>query len=52
VYRALLDERLTLSARLGSPLAVTQARGATSAPILEKLGFESLYTSYVYRWEP
>jgi hypothetical protein len=52
VYRALLDERLTLAASLGSPLAVTQAREATSAPILEKLGFESLYTSHVYRWEP
>ena len=52
VYRALLDERLTLAATLGSPLAVTQAREATSAPILEKLGFESLYTSYVYTWEP
>jgi hypothetical protein len=51
-YRALLDERIALAARLGSPLAVTQAREETSAPILEKLGFESLYTSYIYRWEP
>jgi hypothetical protein len=52
VYRALLDERIALASQLGSPLAVTQARDATSAPILEKLGFESLYTSYIYKWEP
>jgi len=30
----------------------TQAREATSAPILQELGFESLYTSCVYQWEP
>jgi GNAT superfamily N-acetyltransferase len=52
VYRALLDERLALARTLGAPVAVTHAREATSAPILEKLGFESLYTSYVYKWEP
>jgi hypothetical protein len=52
VYRALLDERIALAAQLGSPLAVTQAREATSAPILAKLGFESLYSGYIYKWEP
>ena len=40
VYRALLDARLTRAARLGITLATTQAREATSAPILEALGFE------------
>jgi hypothetical protein len=29
-----------------------RARESTAAPILDKLGFESLYTSYIYRWEP
>lgn len=52
VYRALLDERLRRVRELGVPLAVTQARAATSAPILEKLGFEALYQSYMYIWEP
>jgi GNAT superfamily N-acetyltransferase len=50
VYRALLDERLSAVAARGIQLAVTQAREATSAPILEALGFESLYRSHVYRW--
>lgn len=52
VYRALLDERLRGVAAHGLSLAVTQAREATSAPILEALGFESLYRSHMYRWEP
>ena len=52
VYRALLDERLASIAAHGMPLAVTQAREATSAPILEALGFDSLYRSHMYRWEP
>lgn len=51
IYRALLDERIERAAALGVPLAVTQAREATSAPILEKLGFESLYTGHIYKWE-
>lgn len=52
VYRALLDERLRRASELGVTLAVTQAREATSAPILERLGFETLYTSHIYKWEP
>jgi GNAT superfamily N-acetyltransferase len=52
VYRALLDQRLSAVAARGIHLAVTQAREATSAPILEALGFESLYRSHVYRWGP
>lgn len=52
IYRALIDERLRDAADRGITLAVTQAREATSAPILDKLGFETLYHSYMYKWEP
>jgi GNAT superfamily N-acetyltransferase len=52
VYRALLDERLGRLAAAGVPLATTQARAATSAPILARLGFEHLYDSRVYRSRP
>jgi GNAT superfamily N-acetyltransferase len=49
VYRALLDTRLRRLAAVGCPLATTQAREATSAPILEHLGFESVFRFRVYR---
>lgn len=52
IYRALIDERLRHAAELGYTLATTQAREATSAPILEHLGFETLYRSRVYNWQP
>lgn len=52
IYRALLDERLRRAALLGHTLATTQAREATSAPILEQLGFETLFHSRVYKWDP
>jgi GNAT superfamily N-acetyltransferase len=52
IYRALLDERLRHAAELGFSLATTQAREATSAPILEKLGFETLFRSRMYKWQP
>lgn len=48
VYRALLDERLRRIADLGLPLATTHARESTSAPILERLGFETVYRSRMY----
>ena len=48
VYRALLDERLRLIADLALPLATTHARESTSAPILERLGFETLFHSRMY----
>ena len=48
VYRALIDHRLERILALGIPLAVTQAREATSAPILEALGFETVYRSRMY----
>lgn len=52
IYRALIDERLREASELGVTLAVTQAREATSAPILEKLGFETVYRSHMYKWPP
>lgn len=52
IYRALLDERLRHASELGYTLATTQAREATSAPILDRLGFETLYRSRVYKWPP
>jgi hypothetical protein len=48
----LIDERLRDAAALGFTLATTQAREATSAPILDKLGFETLFRSRVYKWQP
>lgn len=46
VYRAMLAARL---ARATAPLAVTHAREESSAPILEALGFESMFSATVYR---
>jgi GNAT superfamily N-acetyltransferase len=51
VYRALIDDRLGRLRERGVSLATTQAREATSAPILERLGFETLFRSRVYRSE-
>ena len=45
VYRALVAARLDFLAERSVALAVTQAREATAAPILERLGFET-----VFRW--
>lgn len=50
VYRALLDTRLREICALGLPLAVTQAREGTSAPILDALGFQTVYRSHIYTW--
>ena len=41
LYRALIGARLRQAASRGFTLATTQAREATSAPILEALGFET-----------
>ena len=43
IYRALVDVRLAFLCARGIALAVTHARDATSAPMLEHLGFRSLY---------
>ena len=51
VDRALLDERLARLRERGLTLATTQAREMTSAPILERLGFETLFRGTVYRNE-
>ncbi|MGF1468068.1 MAG: GNAT family N-acetyltransferase [Sandaracinaceae bacterium] len=52
VYRALVAARLAFLARAGVELAVTHAREATSAPVLEHLGFETLFRSACYLLEP
>lgn len=51
-YRALVRARLEDLRRDGTPFAVTQARAATSAPILTRLGFETLYQARIYRFGP
>jgi GNAT superfamily N-acetyltransferase len=47
-YRALVAARLKHLRDRGIGYAVTQAREATSAPILERLGFETLFRSKCY----
>ena len=42
VYRALVATRMRDAAARGITLATTQARATTSAPILERLGFQSV----------
>ncbi|MGZ3687583.1 MAG: GNAT family N-acetyltransferase [Bdellovibrionota bacterium] len=51
-YKKLIHARLADLQRSGVSFAVTQARAATSAPILEKMGFESAYTAKIYRFDP
>jgi GNAT superfamily N-acetyltransferase len=45
LYRQLVAARLRFLRQLGIELAVTYAREATSAPMLEHLGFETLFRS-------
>jgi GNAT superfamily N-acetyltransferase len=52
VYRALLDARMRAIASLGLPLATTMARESSAAPILARLGFETLFHSQMYYWAP
>jgi GNAT superfamily N-acetyltransferase len=42
LYRALVQARLAHARARGIPLATSHAREATSAPILEKIGFETV----------
>ena len=48
LYRALVDHRIERIRAMGIRLATTQARESTSAPILEALGFETVYRSRMY----
>lgn len=52
VYRALVGARLAFLRARGVPYAVTQARETTSAPMLEHLGFETLFRSSCWRLDP
>jgi hypothetical protein len=48
LYRGLVAARLASLRARGMRLAVTQAREGTSAPILERLGFATLFRSKCY----
>ena len=50
-YRRLTQARLTDLKNLKFDFAVTQARENTSAPVLEKLGFETVYRAKIYRFD-
>ena len=52
VYKALVEARLAMLRSQGCALAVTQARAATSAPILGHLGMRRVYESEVYLCQP
>jgi len=52
VYRALLEARLARLRELGISLATTHAREQTSAPILERLGFETVFRYRVHQLDP
>jgi GNAT superfamily N-acetyltransferase len=52
IYRALVGARLDFLARRGISLAVTHARESTSAPILDHLGFETVFRSRCYVLAP
>ncbi len=43
VYRALIAARLAALAAAGVPLAVTHAKESSSAPLLDKLGFRTVF---------
>mgnify|MGYP001586913306 CR=1 FL=1 len=47
-YRSLIQARVEDLQRTGYPFAVTQARSATAVPILEKLGFQNLFSARIY----
>lgn len=49
VYRALVAARLAFLRERGIEYAVTHAREATSAPMLEHLGFETLFRGACYQ---
>ncbi len=52
VYKSLIEARHALLRSVGREYSVTQARGATSAPILERMGFETAYDAEVYLIRP
>jgi predicted acetyltransferase len=42
LYRALVASRLGYAAERGIPFVTSHARASTSAPLLERLGFETV----------
>jgi GNAT superfamily N-acetyltransferase len=52
LYRALVAARMQHARARGVPLATSLAREGTSAPILERLGFEALFRMNSYSFDP
>jgi hypothetical protein len=52
LYRALVESRMAFLRERSIELAVTHAREATSAPMLEHLGFETVFRSRCYVLDP
>jgi GNAT superfamily N-acetyltransferase len=52
IYRTLVGARLAFLRARGLGFAVTHAREATSAPMLEHLGFETLFRSRCFVLDP
>jgi hypothetical protein len=51
-YRALTAARLAAMREVGTEYAVTYANEKTSAPALERMGFETLFSSASYTLAP
>ena len=52
LYRALVDARLAVARERKIPLATSLAKADTSAPILERLGFERYFSINTYSYAP
>lgn len=52
LYRALVDARLALARQRGIELATSLAKSDTSAPILERMGFETYCDLDAYSFVP
>lgn len=50
-YKALTEVRLRDLAKAKLPFAVTMAREATSAPVLARLGFDTMFRAKIYRFD-
>ncbi len=51
VYKALIKARLDAISSLGLQLATTGTREKTSSPILEKLGFKTVYWDEIFQFD-
>jgi ribosomal protein S18 acetylase RimI-like enzyme len=51
IYKALIKARLDDLQKKNVKIAVTQARESTSAPILERLGFETMFSAEIFKFD-